>query len=188
VIAHLQDVDLAWFRNPLEHITMAADITTSSSATSPTRASSSSRPRPGTRAPWPTGTRRATGSRREPRPVRVQRDQARARVEPRRADQVHRHRIRASSACRDLNRIATVHMTCCKGLENKLFDLKRVILDWKRYTARPRWEQQGRVDLRRGTLHTLIDEKYIKNLLDFALTFSFKTTQYAFRNALYTTR
>lgn len=43
---------------------------------------------------------------------------------------------------RDLNRIATVHMTCCIGLDNKLFDLKRVIVDWKRYMARPLWERQ----------------------------------------------
>ncbi|PWZ09975.1 Uncharacterized protein Zm00014a_007635 [Zea mays] len=43
---------------------------------------------------------------------------------------------------RDLNRIATVHMTCCVGLENKLFDLKRVIVDWKHYMARPLWERQ----------------------------------------------
>lgn len=50
---------------------------------------------------------------------------------------------------RDLSKIATVHVTCCIGLENKLFDLKRIIEDWKSYLTHPQWErQQGKIQWR----------------------------------------
>jgi len=37
---------------------------------------------------------------------------------------------------KDLGRVATMHANCCVGLENKLFDLKNVLDDWKAYRAR----------------------------------------------------
>jgi Nucleotide-diphospho-sugar transferase len=50
---------------------------------------------------------------------------------------------------RDLNKIATVHMTCCIGLENKLFDLKRIIEDWRSYLVHPPWERElGKIQWR----------------------------------------
>lgn len=36
----------------------------------------------------------------------------------------------------DLGRVATMHANCCVGLDNKLFDLKNVLQDWKTYRAR----------------------------------------------------
>ncbi|XP_073003714.1 uncharacterized protein At4g15970-like [Typha latifolia] len=36
---------------------------------------------------------------------------------------------------KDLNKICTMHANCCVGLENKLFDLRNVLEDWKRYKA-----------------------------------------------------
>ncbi|KXG34932.1 uncharacterized protein At4g15970-like isoform X2 [Sorghum bicolor] len=38
----------------------------------------------------------------------------------------------------DLGKVATMHANCCVGLENKLFDLKNVLQDWKTYRARAR--------------------------------------------------
>jgi Nucleotide-diphospho-sugar transferase len=50
---------------------------------------------------------------------------------------------------RDLNKIATVHMTCCIGLENELFDLKRIIEDWRSYLVHPPWERElGKIQWR----------------------------------------
>lgn len=37
---------------------------------------------------------------------------------------------------KDLGKICTMHANCCVGLENKLFDLKNVLQDWKTYKAR----------------------------------------------------
>ncbi|CAM0948645.1 unnamed protein product [Alopecurus aequalis] len=37
---------------------------------------------------------------------------------------------------KDLGKVATMHANCCVGLENKLFDLKNVLQDWKTYKAR----------------------------------------------------
>ncbi|WVZ62733.1 hypothetical protein U9M48_012443 [Paspalum notatum var. saurae] len=37
---------------------------------------------------------------------------------------------------KDLGRVATMHANCCVGLDNKLFDLKNVLRDWKEYRAR----------------------------------------------------
>ncbi|CAL5075969.1 unnamed protein product [Urochloa decumbens] len=37
---------------------------------------------------------------------------------------------------KDLGRVATMHANCCVGLENKLFDLKNVLEDWKEYRKR----------------------------------------------------
>ena len=37
---------------------------------------------------------------------------------------------------KDLGRIVTMHANCCVGLENKLFDLKNVLEDWKIYKKR----------------------------------------------------
>lgn len=37
---------------------------------------------------------------------------------------------------KDLGRIVTMHANCCVGLQNKLFDLKNVLEDWKTYRAR----------------------------------------------------
>jgi hypothetical protein len=37
---------------------------------------------------------------------------------------------------KDLGRVATMHANCCVGLDNKLFDLRNVLRDWKEYRAR----------------------------------------------------
>ncbi|CAN6197527.1 unnamed protein product [Urochloa humidicola] len=37
---------------------------------------------------------------------------------------------------KDLGKVATMHANCCVGLENKLFDLKNVLEDWKEYRRR----------------------------------------------------
>ncbi|CAN6180199.1 unnamed protein product [Urochloa humidicola] len=37
---------------------------------------------------------------------------------------------------KDLGKVATMHANCCVGLENKLFDLKNVLEDWKEYRKR----------------------------------------------------
>ncbi|KAF7005929.1 hypothetical protein CFC21_021013 [Triticum aestivum] len=37
---------------------------------------------------------------------------------------------------KDLGKIVTMHANCCVGLENKLFDLKNVLEDWKIYKRR----------------------------------------------------
>ncbi|TVU36010.1 hypothetical protein EJB05_17920 [Eragrostis curvula] len=150
---HMQDVDLAWFRNPLEHITMAADITTSSDFYFGNPDDLGNYPN--------TGFIYFKSTARNARAMAYWHD-ARRRW-PENHDQFVFNEIKrelvsvvgvrikfidtatVSGFCqlgRDLNRIATVHMTCCIGLENKLFDLKRVILDWKRYMAHPLWERQ----------------------------------------------
>ncbi|XP_047083500.1 uncharacterized protein At4g15970-like isoform X2 [Lolium rigidum] len=36
----------------------------------------------------------------------------------------------------DLSKVCTMHANCCVGLENKLFDLKNVLQDWKTYKTR----------------------------------------------------
>ncbi|CAO1947065.1 unnamed protein product [Urochloa humidicola] len=147
------DVDVAWFRNPLVHITMAADITTSSDFYFGD--------------PDDLGNFPNTGFiyfKSTPRNIRAMAywHAARRRF-PENHDQFVFNEIKrelageigvrirfidakdVSGFCqlgRDLNRIATVHMTCCIGLENKLFDLKRVVEDWKRYMAHPLWERK----------------------------------------------
>ncbi|KAL5198785.1 hypothetical protein ABZP36_002297 [Zizania latifolia] len=37
---------------------------------------------------------------------------------------------------KDLGKICTMHANCCVGLQNKLFDLRNVLDDWKTYKAR----------------------------------------------------
>nr|CAB3456343.1 unnamed protein product [Digitaria exilis] len=37
---------------------------------------------------------------------------------------------------KDLGKVATMHANCCVGMENKLFDLRNVLEDWKEYRAR----------------------------------------------------
>nr|CAB3452631.1 unnamed protein product [Digitaria exilis] len=37
---------------------------------------------------------------------------------------------------KDLGRVATMHANCCVGMENKLFDLRNVLEDWKEYRVR----------------------------------------------------
>jgi len=37
---------------------------------------------------------------------------------------------------KDLGKVTTMHANCCVGLENKLFDLKNVLDDWKAYRVR----------------------------------------------------
>ncbi|KAL6900920.1 hypothetical protein ACP4OV_005596 [Aristida adscensionis] len=37
----------------------------------------------------------------------------------------------------DLSRLSTMHANCCKGLANKVHDLRRVLQDWRSYKAAP---------------------------------------------------
>ncbi|KAG8081694.1 hypothetical protein GUJ93_ZPchr0019g2671 [Zizania palustris] len=148
------DVDLAWFRNPLVHITAAADITTSSDFYFGDPDDLGNFPNTGfiyfkatarnvrAMAYWHAARRRFPGEHDQFVFNAIKRELAAGDLGV---------RIRfidtaaVSGFCqlgRDLNRIATVHMTCCIGLTNKLHDLKNVIRDWKSYMARPRWEQQ----------------------------------------------
>ncbi|KAF0927783.1 hypothetical protein E2562_036203 [Oryza meyeriana var. granulata] len=149
------DVDLAWFRNPMVHITAAADITTSSDFYFGDPDDLGNYPNTGfiyfkatarnarAMAYWHAARRRFPGEHDQFVFNEIKRELA--------AGAGVGVRIRfidtavVSGFCqlgRDLNRIATVHMTCCVGLENKLHDLRNVIRDWRRYAARPRWEQQ----------------------------------------------
>ncbi|CAL4945885.1 unnamed protein product [Urochloa decumbens] len=148
------DVDVAWFRNPLVHITMAADITTSSDFYFGDPDDLGNYPNTGfiyfkatprnvrAMAYWHAARRRFPENHDQFVFNEIKRELAGGEVGV---------RIRfidakdVSGFCqlgRDLNRIATVHMTCCIGLENKLFDLKRVVEDWKRYMAHPLWERR----------------------------------------------
>ncbi|CAL4959726.1 unnamed protein product [Urochloa decumbens] len=148
------DVDVAWFRNPLVHITMAADITTSSDFYFGDPDDLGNYPNTGfiyfkatprnvrAMAYWHAARRRFPENHDQFVFNEIKRELAGGEVGV---------RIRfidakdVSGFCqlgRDLNRIATVHMTCCVGLENKLFDLKRVVEDWKRYMAHPLWERR----------------------------------------------
>ena len=148
------DVDVAWFRNPLVHITAAADITTSSDFYFGDPDDLGNFPNTGfiyfkstprnvrAMAYWHAARRRFPENHDQFVFNEIKRELAGSRVGV---------RIRfidaatVSGFCqlgRDLNRIATVHMTCCIGLENKLFDLKRVVADWKRYMAHPPWERR----------------------------------------------
>ncbi|CAD6228451.1 unnamed protein product [Miscanthus lutarioriparius] len=147
------DVDVAWFRNPLVHITMAADITTSSDFYFGNLDDLGNFPNTGfiyvkstartirAMAYWHAARRRFPENHDQFVFNEIKRELAgRLGVRIRFIDAAT-----VSGFCqlgRDLNRIATVHMTCCVGLENKLFDLRRVIADWKRYMARPLWERQ----------------------------------------------
>uniref|UniRef100_A0A0E0CCA6 Nucleotide-diphospho-sugar transferase domain-containing protein n=1 Tax=Oryza meridionalis TaxID=40149 RepID=A0A0E0CCA6_9ORYZ len=149
------DVDLAWFRNPMVHITAAADITTSSDFYFGDPDDLGNYPNTGfiyfkatprnarAMAYWHAARRRFPGEHDQFVFNEIKRELA--------AGDGVGVRIRfidtaaVSGFCqlgRDLNRIATVHMTCCIGLENKLHDLRNVIRDWRRYVARPRWERQ----------------------------------------------
>jgi len=148
-----QDVDVAWFRNPLVHITMAADITTSSDFYFGNLDDLGNFPNTGfiyfkstprnarAMAYWHAARRRFPENHDQFVFNEIKRELAgELGVRIRFIDAAT-----VSGFCqlgRDLNRIATVHMTCCIGLENKLFDLKRVVADWKRYMARPLWERQ----------------------------------------------
>ncbi|XP_062208714.1 uncharacterized protein At4g15970-like isoform X2 [Phragmites australis] len=147
------DVDLAWFRNPLEHITMAADITTSSDFYFGNPDDLGNFPNTGfiyfkssaknarAMAYWHAARRRFPENHDQFVFNEIKRELvSRLGVRIKFIDTAA-----VSGFCqlgRDLNRIATVHMTCCIGLEKKLHDLKGVIRDWKRYMARPLWERQ----------------------------------------------
>ncbi|KAJ1286852.1 hypothetical protein BS78_03G383900 [Paspalum vaginatum] len=147
------DVDVAWFRNPLVHITAAADITTSSDFYFGDPDDLGNFPNTGfiyfkstprnvrAMAYWHAARRRFPENHDQFVFNEIKRELAgRVGVRIRFIDAAT-----VSGFCqlgRDLNRIATVHMTCCIGLENKLFDLKRVVADWKRYMAHPLWERR----------------------------------------------
>ncbi|PAN26811.1 hypothetical protein PAHAL_5G040100 [Panicum hallii] len=147
------DVDVAWFRNPLVHITMAADITTSSDFYFGDPDDLGNFPNTGfiyfkstprnarAMAYWHAARRRFPENHDQFVFNEIKRELAgELGVRIRFIDAAT-----VSGFCqlgRDLNRIATVHMTCCIGLENKLFDLKRVVADWKRYMAHPLWERR----------------------------------------------
>jgi hypothetical protein len=156
-----QDVDVAWFRDPRVHITAAADITTSSDFYFGDPDDLGNYPN--------TGFIYFKATARNARAMAYW-HAARARF-PKEHDQFVFNEIKRELAAppigvkirfvdsaavsgfcqlgRDLNRIATVHMTCCIGLENKLHDLKRIVEDWKRYVSRPVWERQaGRIGWR----------------------------------------
>lgn len=149
------DVDVAWFRDPRVHITLAADITTSSDFYFGDPDDLGNYPN--------TGFIYFKATARNGRAM-AHWHAARSRF-PREHDQFVFNEIKRELAApgigvrirfidskdvsgfcqlgRDMNRVATVHTTCCIGLENKLHDLKRVVVDWKRYLARPVWERRA---------------------------------------------
>ncbi|WVZ67639.1 LOW QUALITY PROTEIN: hypothetical protein U9M48_016690 [Paspalum notatum var. saurae] len=182
------DVDVAWFRNPLVHITAAADITTSSDFYFGDPDDLGNFPNTGfiyfkstprnvrAMAYWHAARRRFPENHDQFVFNEIKRELAGSRVGV---------RIRfidaatVSGFCqlgRDLNRIATVHMTCCIGLENKLFDLKRVVADWKRYMAHPLWERRmenigwtfegGNFAFMYGWLDILVSEDRGRNVVE----------------------
>ncbi|RYR56873.1 hypothetical protein Ahy_A05g022599 [Arachis hypogaea] len=43
---------------------------------------------------------------------------------------------------KDFNQVCTMHANCCKGLQNKIDDLKILLDDWRNYTALPENQKQ----------------------------------------------
>nr|BAJ93085.1 predicted protein [Hordeum vulgare subsp. vulgare] len=149
------DVDVAWFRDPRVHITAAADITTSSDFYFGDPDDLGNYPNTGfiyfkatarnarAMAYWHAARARFPDNHDQFVFNEIKRELAAPPigVRIRFVDSAH-----VSGFCqlgRDLNRIATVHMTCCIGLENKLHDLRRVVEDWRRYVSRPEWERRA---------------------------------------------
>ncbi|OAY80452.1 uncharacterized protein At4g15970-like [Ananas comosus] len=147
------DVDIAWFRNPLEHITLAADISTSSDFYFGNPHALGNYPN--------TGFIYFKSCKKNIEVMRYWHDSRRR--WPQNHDQFVFNEIKhelvakfgvqikfldtayVSGFCqlgKDLNKVCTVHATCCIGLNNKLYDLRGVIEDWKNYTSHPVWQRQ----------------------------------------------
>lgn len=152
-VVALQDVDIAWLRNPLEHITLAADISTSSDFYFGNPHALGNYPN--------TGFIYFKSCKKNIEVMRYWHDSRRR--WPQNHDQFVFNEIKhelvakfgvrikfldtayVSGFCqlgKDLNKVCTVHATCCIGLDNKLYDLRGVIEDWKNYTSHPVWQRQ----------------------------------------------
>ncbi|VAH83734.1 unnamed protein product [Triticum turgidum subsp. durum] len=150
-----RDVDVAWFRDPRVHITAAADITTSSDFYFGDPDDLGNYPNTGfiyfkatarnarAMAYWHAARARFPENHDQFVFNEIKRELAAAPIGVRIRFVDSKHVSGFCQLGRDLNRIATVHMTCCIGLENKLHDLRRVVEDWRRYVSRPEWERRA---------------------------------------------
>ncbi|KAF7032403.1 hypothetical protein CFC21_043578 [Triticum aestivum] len=149
------DVDVAWFRDPRVHITAAADITTSSDFYFGDPDDLGNYPNTGfiyfkatarnarAMAYWHAARARFPENHDQFVFNEIKRELAAPPIGVRIRFVDSKHVSGFCQLGRDLNRIATVHMTCCIGLENKLHDLRRVVEDWRRYVSRPEWERRA---------------------------------------------
>ncbi|VAH83742.1 unnamed protein product [Triticum turgidum subsp. durum] len=150
-----RDVDVAWFRDPRVHITAAADITTSSDFYFGDPDDLGNYPNTGfiyfkatarnarAMAYWHAARARFPENHDQFVFNEIKRELAAPPIGVRIRFVDSKHVSGFCQLGRDLNRIATVHMTCCIGLENKLHDLRRVVEDWRRYVSRPEWERRA---------------------------------------------
>ncbi|KAJ3709141.1 hypothetical protein LUZ61_012846 [Rhynchospora tenuis] len=142
------DVDILWLRNPFRHITVYADLTTSSDVFFGDPDNINNFPNTGFIYVKP--TQKAIEM------MNYWLD-ARDRNPPNheqhifnliKADLVEQLKVKIqyidTAYCggfcnhgNDLNKICTMHANCCIGLQAKLHDLRKVIEDWKFYTALP---------------------------------------------------
>jgi hypothetical protein len=143
----VQDVDIVWFRNPFRHISVFADMTTSSDVFSGDVDSLDN---------WPnTGFFYVKATNRTVEMLRRWRA-ARARFPPNHEQAIFneiKHELahdlgarvqfldsaRFGSFCRifhiDMAAACTMHANCCVGLGNKLHDLRDVLDQWKNYSG-----------------------------------------------------
>ncbi|CAO1947064.1 unnamed protein product [Urochloa humidicola] len=148
------DVDIVWLRNPFWHISVLADMTTSSDVFRGDAGSLDNLPN--------TGFYYVKASNGTVEMLRRWRA-ARARFPPNHEQAVFNEikhelaggvRIRFLDTARfagfcqiyhsDMAAACTVHANCCFGMENKLYDLREVLGQWRNYTALTTQEKKSR--------------------------------------------
>ncbi|CAL4959730.1 unnamed protein product [Urochloa decumbens] len=155
-VLHKSDVDIVWLRNPFWHISVLADMTTSSDVFGGD-ASSLDDNLPNTGFYYVKASNRTVEMLRR----------WRARFPPNHEQAVFneiKHELAAGDGlgvgirfldtarfagfCRiyhsDMGAACTVHANCCFGLENKLYDLREVLVQWRNYTALTTEERTSR--------------------------------------------
>ena len=146
-LADVQDVDIVWLRNPFWHISVFADMTTSSDVFRGDAGSLDNLPN--------TGFYHVRATDRAVEMLRRWRA-ARARFPPNHEQAIFNEikgelasdlgvRIRFLDTARfggfcqiyhsDMGGACTMHATCCFGLSNKLHDLRDVLGQWRNYTG-----------------------------------------------------
>uniref|UniRef100_A0A6V7QTC3 Nucleotide-diphospho-sugar transferase domain-containing protein n=1 Tax=Ananas comosus var. bracteatus TaxID=296719 RepID=A0A6V7QTC3_ANACO len=141
------DVDILWFRSPFQHLSPSVDLIMGADFFVGDPSSLGNYPNGGllyvkssrtTIALYEHWQQRGRGFRTRPRAVHFQQGQGRVRGVLQRQDPVPGHCLfrRFLSAWEGLEQICTMHANCCEGLENKLYDLRHVLEDWKAYKAR----------------------------------------------------
>ncbi|KAJ1269306.1 hypothetical protein BS78_07G201600 [Paspalum vaginatum] len=149
------DVDIMWFRNPMRHIAVTADIAIASDFFNGDPDSLHNLPNGGflyvrsknrtvefyrrwrlARGQFPPGTNEQHVLARMQLTLTRQLG-----VRMQFLDTAHCGGFCQLSA--DLRRVSTMHANCCTGLPNKVHDLRTVLQDWRNYTAAPREVRRG---------------------------------------------